>query len=499
MLSNEKSLETKPKELKTSKRSDLGSSVHTPTNSSKHTFPTGKVFITVVEAKDLIGLDFNGKSDPFVELIFNKDKSTKKCTKVLKKNLNPEWNETFEFYSKEPLTDKIKLLVWDYDRFTINEFEGRAIVPVCSVSNLNGRELDQWFPLLDKGAPSKAKTKKERGELHLKIRFEEDSNNQSSSKASDTNPVSIDISKCSISSSSNTLPTNLVEGNLAASLEKHWYINYNDLQIEVELGRGAYGIVYRAKWRLQDVAVKLLLNQSMSKQEYEDFKSECQLMMNLRPHRNVVPLLGVCIDLKNPLCLVTDFIEFGSLEKLLRSPYQISWAMVLSISKGITAGVYHLHKEQILHRDLAARNILLRSNFEPLIADFGLSKKVGCALFPMSGDLRTTEKRQFRGPYKWMAPESLLNNDFTVKSDAYSMGIVIWEIISRSDPFPQLDIYAASNAVVHQGLRPPIPPNCPTKFAALMQWCWNADPKERPDFAQISEKLDEIEKEIQRY
>jgi serine/threonine protein kinase len=173
----------------------------------------------------------------------------------------------------------------------------------------------------------------------------------------------------------------------------------------------------------------LLLNQKLSEKEYADFKGECELMMTLRPHRNgkmgvgyltclVVPLLGVCIDTKKPLCLITDFvgmlriyifihlsIENGSLEKLIKSNYIIPWKMVLDIAKGIQAGVYHLHQEKILHRDLAARNILLRANYEPLIADFGLSKLVSLSLEKNSPkddpNVKTKETEAFRGPYKW--------------------------------------------------------------------------------------------------
>lgn len=161
----------------------------------------------------------------------------------------------------------------------------------------------------------------------------------------------------------------------------------------------------------------------------------------------------------------------------------ISWVLVWNILKGITAGVYHLHQENILHRDLASRNILLRANYEPLIADFGLSKKVPPLENP-NPTVQTTESTLIRGPYKWMvtnkpltcslflkkkkpyvfkanltfffsiaqAPESLARNEFSVKSDSYSFGVLVWEILARSnEPYPQMDIYQAAKAVQQGG------------------------------------------------
>jgi serine/threonine protein kinase len=108
-------------------------------------------------------------------------------------------------------------------------------------------------------------------------------------------------------------------------------------------------------------------------------------------------------------------LENGSLEDLIKSSAVFSWKLVLQICQGIVAGVYHLHKEKILHRyvaiytadcnrDLAARNILLRANYEPLIADFGLSKRVSYKQLKEpteKGTLKTKEEGFFRGPYKW--------------------------------------------------------------------------------------------------
>eukprot|EP01119_Soliformovum_irregulare_P014085 TRINITY_DN3814_c0_g1_i5.p1 TRINITY_DN3814_c0_g1~~TRINITY_DN3814_c0_g1_i5.p1 ORF type:complete len:444 (-),score=96.22 TRINITY_DN3814_c0_g1_i5:82-1413(-) len=443
------------------------------------------MIFVVVEGRNLLACDSTGKSDPFCEIYFNDSQKTRKVTETKIQTLEPVWNETFQYISEDPKTDTFKIVMYDWDKYSTNDFMGELHIPVYTASKMDG-PLDEWFNLLDKGVTSYAKSKKERGEIRIIINYERKRESQDDLSDSSTSRGSMD-SHDSVGSLTDSM------ADLQANLMTHWEINFEELTLTQELGRGAFGIVYRGKWRYQDVAVKLLLNQNMTDKELEEFRAESQLMMNLRPHRNVVPLLGICTTQR--LCIITDYIEAGSLERLIRSPYLITWRMVLSISKGIVAGMYHLHQEKILHRDLAARNILLRSNYEPSIADFGLSKKI---ILQQSKDLKTNEENGFRGPYKWMAPESLSKFEFTIKSDAFSFGVVLWEIISRQEPFPQYDIYEAARAVIG-GERLVLPPNCPTKFGQIMQWCWEADPDMRPDFAQISDRLDAIELEVDRY
>jgi len=362
---------------------------------------------------------------------------------------------------------------------------------VAVAANLD-HPLDQWYPLLDKGVHSKLKSKKERGQVRVIISFRD-----IKAKASDVHAstASVPVPASTSPSASPSTPSHHHDS-------RWWEIDFNEIHLEKELGRGAFGIVYRGKWRLQDTAVKLLLNQQMTAKELEEFRAESTLMMDLRPHRNLVPLLGACTDPAKKLCLVTDFIEGGSLETLLKSKVVFSWKLVLDIGKGITAGVYHLHRENILHRDLAARNILLRANYEPLIADFGLSKKVDALPGVSEADnkqVKTVEKDKLRGPYKWMAPESLARNEFSIKSDAWSFGVVLYEMITRSEPFPTMDIFTVANLVTTQGLKLQPPPSTPHKFGALMTWCFASRPEDRPDFLQISQSLAAIEPEVGRY
>jgi Protein tyrosine and serine/threonine kinase/C2 domain len=458
----------------------------------------GKVRIEVIEARNLIPCDSNNKSDPFAVVRFNKDSKTKEVTNVIKKTLNPVWKETFEFSSSEPLTDRIAITVWDYDRFSPNDFEGHMSVPVMACAAKPGEPMDQWFPLLDKKRESKAKSKKDRGEIHLIMTFTPKGKSAAPAKGTAAAAATPEPAAAAASgaASGSHRPTQAghVEGGSG-----RWEIVYEQLSFGKELGRGAFGVVFRGKWRLQDVAIKQLHQQSMDEAQLKEFRDECSLMMNLRPHRNVVPLLGVCTDPVNPFCLVIDFVEGGTLEGLLKSQFVISWRLALDICKGMCAGVHHLHSEHILHRDLAARNILLRANYEPLIADFGLSKKVDPVLGSDKRLVQTKEATAIRGPYKWMAPESLDKNEFSVKSDAWSFGVVVWELISRSEPFPEFDIFEAAQKIVHEHARLPIPPNTPTKFVNMMTWCWRTSPNDRPDFVQIASALADIELVVDSY
>ena len=113
---------------------------------------------------------------------------------------------------------------------------------------------------------------------------------------------------------------------------------------------------------------------------------------------------------------MTDFQPNGSLYALLRSSKEISWETVLRVLEGVSAGMYHIHREHILHRDLAARNVLLSASMDPMVADFGLSAKT------KEG---TQQETYFKGALKYMAPESLSQNLFSTKSDVWSFGVMV--------------------------------------------------------------------------
>lgn len=238
---------------------------------------------------------------------------------------------------------------------------------------------------------------------------------------------------------------------------------------------------------MQDVAIKVLARQNYPDKQLQELQEEVHIMLKLKNHKNVVPLLGIATSPE--IALITDYVEGGTLESLILGPTTISWETVFKVTRGACAGMYHLHRENIIHRDLAARNILIRSNFEPVIADFGLSKKLHLTQSQYN-------EKGFRGPFKWMAPESLSSTTFSTKTDSYSYGIVLWEIVARSAPYPELDIYEAAKQVVQDGLRPIIPITCPAKLGDIMNACWQTDPEKRPEMLKIDEMLQQAQKEL---
>jgi len=277
-------------------------------------------------------------------------------------------------------------------------------------------------------------------------------------------------------------------------LDDWWKIPYSELQMGKKIGAGGFGVVYKGRWRDQDVAIKQLLREeALNPAQVEEFHREATLMVTIKPHQNVLKLLGVCMEPENPLAIVTEFCELGSLRDLLdKKDTQISFLQVIKIAGDIAKGMQHLHQEKIYHRDLSARNILVSDSkygWVCKVADFGLSRTVAEAA--QEGTTKSDT-----GPLKWMAPESLLKKKYSSKSDAWSFGVTLWEILTREEPYPDLDNVNAASHVMHKGLKLKPPENCPVKLAELMNKCFETDPEKRPDFKDIIKILKDVEEDI---
>lgn len=201
-------------------------------------------------------------------------------------------------------------------------------------------------------------------------------------------------------------------------------------------------------------------------------------MKSLAPHPNVVQLLGVTPPPN--FWIVAEFLHKGSLYSLLHSKDEMPTPLRRQIARGIASGMAHLHESKIIHRDLAARNILLSSNFDPKISDFGLSR------FAEEDENKT---KSDVGPIKWMAPEAIKDKKFSAKTDVWSYGVTLWEIIARSNPYPQQDLLAVATAVVYKGLHCETPPGTDQTFSSILDWCFQARAEDRPTMKQIEEML----------
>jgi len=225
------------------------------------------------------------------------------------------------------------------------------------------------------------------------------------------------------------------------------------------------------------------MKENSSLKELEDFRFESLLMLKLRPHVNLVQLLGICSREGKPF-IVTEFIALGSLHQFIRTPTgkkKIDENQ-LNIAKGIAAGMYHLVSENIIHRDLAARNVLLTENLTPKISDFGYSRLV---LESESGSMTKSNV----GPLKWMAPESMERKIYNEKTDVWSFGVTIWEMITAMDPYPELTPIQTVVQVCQNKVILEIPKSSPV-LETIMALCFRFNPEKRPSFKEIYEKLE---------
>ncbi|XP_062087499.1 cysteine-rich receptor-like protein kinase 10 isoform X4 [Humulus lupulus] len=200
----------------------------------------------------------------------------------------------------------------------------------------------------------------------------------------------------------------------------------NKFSADYKLGEGGFGEVYKGTLpNGQEIAVKRL--SKGSGQGTEEFKNEVLVLAKLQ-HRNLVRLLGFCLEGEETL-LVYEFVPNKSLDYFLfdtKRQEQLTWAIRYKIIGGIARGIMYLHEDsqlRIIHRDLKASNILLDTDINSKISDFGLAK-----MFDIDQTRGNTNR--IVGTYGYMSPEYAMHGQFSLKSDVYSFGVLVLEIIS---------------------------------------------------------------------
>ncbi|XVF40649.1 hypothetical protein PTKIN_Ptkin01aG0131100 [Pterospermum kingtungense] len=200
----------------------------------------------------------------------------------------------------------------------------------------------------------------------------------------------------------------------------------NQFSIANKLGQGGFGAVYKGKLASGElIAVKRLSTDSG--QGDPEFKNEVKLVAKLQ-HRNLVRLLGFCLEGSERL-LIYEFVPNASLDKFLFDPVKhayLDWERRYKIIGDIARGLLYLHEDsrlRIIHRDLKASNILLDAEMNPKISDFGMARL--CALDQTQG-----ATSRIVGTYGYMAPEYAMHGQFSIKSDVFSFGVLLLEILS---------------------------------------------------------------------
>jgi len=258
-----------------------------------------------------------------------------------------------------------------------------------------------------------------------------------------------------------------------------WELRSSEIKIESEIGRGSFGIVYKGKVRGKEVAVKKLFD---SKDDFniEIFRREVGIMSTLK-HPNLLLFIGACTE-PAFLMFVTELMPRGSVYDILHDEkLQLSMSQRMKMAKDVANGMNWLHMRDpiFIHRDLKSANLLVDQNWNVKVSDFGLSYIKQSSV---------SERGNFGsiGTPLWMAPEVLLNKSYNESADLYSFGIVLWELLTRHDPFPNIDNFDTMvQSVCVNKERPIIPDDCPPTLKKLITDCWSPQPEARPTFSEL--------------
>uniref|UniRef100_A0A673AZR9 Tyrosine-protein kinase n=1 Tax=Sphaeramia orbicularis TaxID=375764 RepID=A0A673AZR9_9TELE len=229
------------------------------------------------------------------------------------------------------------------------------------------------------------------------------------------------------------------------------------------------------------VAVKTLKPGTMT---VEAFMDEANVMKTLQ-HDRLVRLYAV-VTKTEPIYIITEFMANGSLLDFLKSETgcKLQLPKLIDFSAQIAEGMAYIEKKNYIHRDLRAANVLVSESLLCKIADFGLARVIE--------DNEYTAREGAKFPIKWTAPEAFNYGSFTIKSDMWSFGILLYEIITYGKiPYPGMTKSEVMTSV-QRGYRMPRPDSCPPELYEIMLSCWKDKPENRPTFDYVQSVLDDF-------
>ncbi|KAL3892211.1 hypothetical protein ACJMK2_004442 [Sinanodonta woodiana] len=278
-------------------------------------------------------------------------------------------------------------------------------------------------------------------------------------------------------------------------------IEFDQLQFQERLGEGTFGKVMKAVLRNNSdgavttniIAVKTLKDMA-TEEEYRNLLREIEAMKIIGSHPNIVTIIGFCTC--PTVCLVMDYCPFGDLRNyLIKYKEKIHGKTItpvtnshtrLNMSGFLESGISQTSESTgFVHIDLAARNILVSHKNHVKISDFGLARDISD-----HGCYQATLGR--RVPYKWMAIEALSHSYYTVKSDVWSFGVVVWEIMTfGGSPYPSVPNKDLLSLLL-TGYRMEKPENCTPEVYQIILSCWHQKPDCRPTFSQLRENIENM-------
>uniref|UniRef100_A0A669QRJ4 Serine/threonine/tyrosine kinase 1 n=1 Tax=Phasianus colchicus TaxID=9054 RepID=A0A669QRJ4_PHACC len=251
------------------------------------------------------------------------------------------------------------------------------------------------------------------------------------------------------------------------------------------------GSIYRAKLETGNSGkTKSVILKALQGKEVKDFLGRIKFHQNLGYHKNLVELVGCCID-RFPLYMVMEDVSLGDLLKFLWTcrkdvmtvdgiPYDLTERQVYKVGQQVAAALAYLEQKNLFHGDIAARNVLLQHNFTAKLCGFGLAYKAHTY-----GASSVTEMV----PVKWQAPERLLKNPPSIMADIWSFGILLYEMITLGDPpYPEVrpsDIlpYLQRRNIMKQ------PSSCQQAMYSIMKSCWQWNATDRPSPSDLIQSL----------
>ena len=211
------------------------------------------------------------------------------------------------------------------------------------------------------------------------------------------------------------------------------------------------------------------------------------MIMNHLCHSNVLKLCAIHTNELEGVYIITELMESNLFQYLRQKAQSLQFSMLITMSLQVASGMAYLQREKCIHRDLAARNIFVGDGLTCKIAGFSLAEIV------VQGDIVRADSN-FKFPIKWTACETFKSypHESTSKSDVWSYGILLWEIITYGSlPYPTMTNAQVQKEIIN-GYRMPCPSRSPDNLYSIMLQCWREDPAERPSFQILHHQLQQL-------